>query len=62
MKTLGRAGIWVAFLLMVLAGTSWAGFVLVRPLFFLIPALAILVAVMISIMLPRPRNHAGQLH
>jgi hypothetical protein len=55
MNSLGRIGIWIAFLLLVLAGTSWAGLMFVSPLFFLVPAFVIFGLVAIMTMLPRAR-------
>lgn len=57
MKTLGRIGIWMAFLLLVLAGTSWAGLLFVTPLFFLVPAFIIFGIVAIVSMIPRADQH-----
>ena len=58
MRTLGRAGIWIAFLLLVLAGTSWAGLILAAPHYFLIPAAVILVGVVAATLVPGHRRHA----
>jgi hypothetical protein len=59
MRSFGRIAIWIAFLMLVLAGTSWAGMLLVAPRYFLVPAAVILVAVLLRSMVPdhatRPR-------
>jgi hypothetical protein len=61
MRTLGRAGIWIAFLLLVLAGTSWGGLLMVAPEYFLIPAAVIFALIVIANVLPGPRkqHHAA---
>jgi hypothetical protein len=56
MKFLGRIGIWTAFLLLVLAGTSWAGLMFVSPLFFLVPAVVIFGIVAFVSMFPRAHH------
>jgi hypothetical protein len=58
MRTLGRVGVLIAFLLLVLAGTSWAGLMLAAPYYFLVPAVVILAVVVLATMVPRHRKHA----
>jgi hypothetical protein len=59
MRTLGRVGILIAFLLLVLAGTSWAGLILAAPYYFLIPAVVILAAIVLTTMVPAHRKHTA---